>query len=134
MINLNLVVVAAALLALAGAAHGACAPGLRPAVTAELFFGRDIGPSVAVSDGDWKSFVDAEVTPRFPSGVSVADDYGQWRGADGALVREPSKVLLLVLTGAAGEQAKIGAMRAAYKARFHQQSVLLVERSACVSF
>jgi hypothetical protein len=131
---LDIALRAAGLLAMAGAAHGACAPGLRPAVTAELFFGRDIGQSVGVSDDDWKSFVDAEVTPRFPVGVSVADDYGQWRGADGALVREPSKALFLVLTGAPGEQARISALRAAYKARFHQQSVLLVERSACVSF
>ena len=125
---------AAALLALAGAAHGACAPGLRPAVTAELFFGRDIGQSVAVSEGDWKSFVDSEVTPRFPGGVSVADDQGQWRGSDGVLVREPSKIVTLVLTGAPDEQARIEAVRAAYKARFHQQSVLLVETEACVSF
>jgi Protein of unknown function (DUF3574) len=128
------VIVAAGLLAVAGAAKAACPPGLRQTVTAELFFGRDIGPAPGVSDADWRNFVDAEITPRFPTGVSVADDYGQWRGSDGALVREPSKALLLVLTGTADEQAKIAALREAYKARFHQQSVLLIEREACVSF
>jgi hypothetical protein len=128
------IALAAFALTLSGQAHAACAPGLHEAATAELFFGRDIGASLSVTEADWARFVDEEVTPRFPAGVTVADERGQWRGAAGVLVREPAKALLLVLTGAADEQPKIAALRAAYKARFHQQSVLLVEREACVSF
>lgn len=35
-----------------------------------------------VSDEDWRAFLAAEVTPRFPDGLTVIDAAGQWR--DGA--------------------------------------------------
>ena len=128
---------AAALTLLAGAAAAApraCPDGLRPAATAELFFGRDIGEDVGVSDADWQAFLDQEVSPRFASGLSVSDVYGQWKSPKGVFVREPSKALFLVLTGAKDERDSLGVIREAYKRRFHQTSVLLVEERACVSF
>lgn len=111
-----------------------CPEGLKPATTAELVFGRNIGAAPGVSDADWRAFVDSEVTPRFPDGLTVADAAGQWRGVDGVVVAEPSKILLLVLKGDPDERARIAAIRAAYKARFRQEAVLLIERSACVGF
>ncbi|MDO8297203.1 MAG: DUF3574 domain-containing protein [Caulobacter sp.] len=111
-----------------------CPEGLKPAMTAELFFGRNIGSAPGVSDADWQAFVDTEVTPRFPDGLTVADAAGQWRGVNGVVVAEPSKTLLLVLKGDPDERARIDAVRAAYKARFRQESVLLIERPACVGF
>ncbi|MBP7704132.1 MAG: DUF3574 domain-containing protein [Caulobacter sp.] len=111
-----------------------CPAGLEPRVTAELYFGRNIGPSLGVTDADWTRFVDEEVTPRFPAGLSVADVAGQWRGEDGAIVREPSKALMIVLSGDPGERGKLDAVRAAYRARFRQEAVMLVERDACVGF
>ncbi len=111
-----------------------CDVGLKSSTTAELVFGRNIGEALGVSDADWKPFVDQEVTPRFPDGLTVFDAAGQWRAPNGALVAEPSKVLLLVLSGAPGEAEKIEAIRAAYKARFRQDAVLLIERRACVGF
>ena len=111
-----------------------CSGGLKPVTTAELVFGRNIGGATGVSDADWQAFLDAEVTPRFPDGLTVADAAGQWRGVNGVVVAEPSKTLLLVLKGDPDERAKIDAIRTAYKARFHQESVLLIERPACVGF
>jgi len=111
-----------------------CDDGLKTATTAELVFGRNIGAALGVSDADWKTFLDQEITPRFPDGLTVFDAAGQWRGANGAIVAEPSKVLLVVLGGAPGEAEKVEAIRAAYKARFKQEAVLLIERSACVGF
>ncbi|MEI9964099.1 MAG: DUF3574 domain-containing protein [Caulobacteraceae bacterium] len=132
-----------ALLALAGSALGGCATARRPlvceagqsrATTAEMVFGRDIGGGLGVSDADWRAFLDQEITPRFPEGLSVIDVQGQWRGADGTIVREPSKILFLVLDGGPDDPAKITHIRDAYKARFRQESVLLVTRPACVAF
>lgn len=111
-----------------------CPGGLRPVTTAELVFGRNIGAAAGVSDADWQAFLDAEVTPRFPDGLTVTDAAGQWRGVNGVVVAEPSKTLLLVLKGDPDERARIDAIRAAYKARFQQESVLLIERPACVGF
>lgn len=116
------------------ASETGCPGGLQPTTTAELVFGRNIGATQGVSDADWKAFVDEEVTPRFPDGLTVVDAAGQWRGVNGAVVVEPSKSLLLVLKGDPGERGKIDAIRAAYKARFRQEAVLLIERPACVGF
>ena len=112
----------------------ACAADLHRATTAELYFGRNIGQEVGVSDEDWRGFLESEVSNRFPAGLSVSDVFGQWRGPKGEFVREPSKAVLLVLAGAADENGKLRAIRDAYKRRFHQDSVLLIERTACVSF
>ena len=112
----------------------ACPADLHTATTAELYFGRDIGQDVGVSEEDWRGFLQTEVSTRFPDGLSVSDVFGQWRGPTGAFVREPSKAVLLVLAGAHDENAKLRAIRDAYKRRFHQDSVLLIERTACVSF
>ncbi len=116
------------------AAPPSCQAGLHRAVTAELYFGRDIRGVGEVSDADWTRFVDAEVTPRFPAGLSVNDVYGQWRTPMGAFEREQTKALFLVLTGTPAERQSLDLVREAYKQRFHQDSVMLVEQQACVAF
>lgn len=110
-----------------------CPGGLEPRVTAELLFGRNVGERLGVSETDWARFLAAEVTPRFPEGLTVLDAAGQWRDG-GRLVREPSKVVLLTLKQPAVDQARIDAIVEAYKQRFRQQSVGVVLRPACVSF
>jgi hypothetical protein len=126
--------------AMAAAGAASAAPpktrpqGLHPATTAELFFGRSVGWNGQVSDADWRAFLEVEVTPRFPDGLSVNDVYGQWRSPAGAFVRQDSKALFIVLAGKPDEQQRLELIRAAYKRRFHQQSVLLVEEKACVAF
>jgi hypothetical protein len=123
----------AALLATSAQARTACPQGLQPARTAELFFGLEEGGRL-LSDAEWTGFVDTEVTPRFPDGLTVWDARGQWRPPHGTLTHEPSRVMLIVLTDRRDEKARLAAIIGAYKARFHQLSVLLVEHSDCVSF
>lgn len=123
--------------ALAACAHvkpEPCPSGLKPVTAAEMFFGRNSPAGGTVSDEDWQRFLDREVTPRFLEGFTVTDAYGQWRGAEGAIAREKSKRLLLILSGAPDEGARIAAIREAYKAAFRQDSVLLVESTACAAF
>jgi hypothetical protein len=104
-------------------------------VQADLFFGRDIaGRGGLVSDEDWRRFVDEEVTPRFPAGSSIGDLNGQYRDNAGGIVREPSKVLRLFIPGTSADRAKLDAIRDAYKNRFAQESVLLVESPVCAAF
>ena len=97
-------------------------------------FGRNVGDRLGVSEEDWRKFLDEDVTPRFPDGLSVMDVQGQWRASNGALIREPSKVLYLILDGGPDDPAKIAHIRDAYKARFKQEAVLLITKAACVSF
>ncbi len=110
-----------------------CPAGLKPMTEAELFFGRDIAGGSGVSDEDWQRFLDEEITQRFPRGLTVENAAGQWKGADG-IVREASKHLVIVLSGASDEADKLAAIREVYKRRFHQESVLLLETKSCGSF
>ncbi|MEJ6789843.1 DUF3574 domain-containing protein [Brevundimonas sp. BR2-1] len=127
----------AAVLALSACATGggaACTTGSQAGSTAELYFGRNIGDQPGVSEADWRAFLDEEVTPRFPDGLTVIDAAGQWRSQSGAIGREASKVLVIVLSGRSDERARLDAIREAYKRRFRQEAVMLVERAACVAF
>lgn len=121
--------------ALAGCAAlpTSCPAGLTPMKEAQLFFGRAIPGGGEVSEADWRVFLDDEVTPRFPDGLTVQDASGQWKDKTG-IVREPSKRLTLVLSGRADEGAKLEAIRSAYRTRFHQDSVLQVETAICGGF
>ncbi|MBV8681832.1 MAG: DUF3574 domain-containing protein [Caulobacteraceae bacterium] len=125
----------AALSMLAAApALAVCPSGLKPMRTAEFVFGRNIGEKPGVSDDDWQAFLDREVATRFPNGFTVFDARGQWRNIEGETVREPSKILLIALTGDAHEDERLAGLARAYKLQFHQQSVLLMEEGACVTF
>lgn len=97
-------------------------------------FGRDIGNRVGVSEQAWQRFLAREITPRFPDGLTVTDASGQWRDpASGRIVREPSKLVIIVLPGN-DDEARLDAVVDAYKRQFRQQSVALVVEPACVSF
>ena len=107
----------------------------RPGQVAELLFGRDIGDRVGVSEPAWRRFVAREITPRFPDGLTVTNATGQWRDqASRKMVREPSKRVEIVLPGHPDDGARLDAVVAAYKRRFHQRSVVVIVQSACVSF
>ena len=112
-----------------------CSGAQRSAPGADLLIGRHIGGRLGVSEAAWGAFLAAEVTPRFPDGLTVVDAAGQWRDTEtGRIVREPSKIVTIVLPERADSQARIDAVVAAYKARFRQQSVGVVVRPACVAF
>src|SRR5260370_36861061 len=57
-----------------------CREGQKAQQVAELTFGRRIVGHIAVSETQWLQFIDYEITPRFPDGLTVYDAAGQWRG------------------------------------------------------
>jgi len=95
----------------------------------ELFFGAG-----HVSDAQWKAFLSREVTPRFPDGLTALDGYGQWKRPDSKISAERSRMLLLWHMPTPDADARIDAIRDAYKKRFHQLSVMRVDSADCVSF
>jgi hypothetical protein len=123
-----------ALLATGAQARAACPDGLHPVTTAELFFGAQVRGGGEISDADWQAFLAAEVTPRFPEGLTTWDADGRWRTPAGVQTHEKSRVLLLVLSGRQDERARLDALIDAYKIRYHQLSVGLVEHADCARF
>jgi Protein of unknown function (DUF3574) len=112
-----------------------CRGGQKAQQVAELSFGRRIIGHIAVSETQWIQFVDNEITPRFPDGLTVFDAAGQWRDpATKKIVRETSKIVLLVLPGNPDDLPRLNEIVETYKRRFKQQSVGIILRPACVSF
>jgi hypothetical protein len=106
-------------------------------VDTELYFG--LGPAddaaKGVSEQEWRAFLDKEVTPRFRSGLSVFEVYGQWQGKEEKVPeRIRSKMLTILYPKTAKNEAAIEAIRRAWKVKTGDQSVLRVSRAADVSF
>ncbi|NJK44174.1 MAG: DUF3574 domain-containing protein [Pleurocapsa sp. SU_196_0] len=102
----------------------------------ELFFGSAKPDGSSVAEQDFSAFVDKEVTPRFPEGLTLLTGYGQFRGSSGKIVKERSFVLILLTEqkSAKDADAKIEAIRKLYKNAFKQESVLRVDEPTRVSF
>lgn len=98
-------------------------------IRTELYFGRNIPTGGTVSESDWQKFVDEVVTPRFPDGLTVLDADGQWRGKDGSIAREESKVIVLLYPRKQRKamNAKIEEIRSEYKKRFAQEAVMRID-------
>jgi hypothetical protein len=128
------VTAAGALLALTASAAAQpdlqCSSVQKPWIVAELLFGRS-----NVSERAWDRFLAAEVTPRFPDGLTVYDARGQWRNPQTKKIfRERSKVVMIAMPHSADNDARLQTIIDAYKTRFSQQSVGLILRPSCVSF
>ncbi len=106
-----------------------------PSLSATLFFGRALHGGGAVSDADWRDFLAATVTPRFPDGLTTLDGQGQWRPREGAPIsREASSVVVIIAAPGEATARKLQEIRDAYRARVAQDSVGLVTAPVCASF
>jgi hypothetical protein len=106
-------------------------------VDTQLYFG--LGPAgnpeKGTSEARWREFLDKEVTPRFPDGLSVVDVYGQWQGkGQSTPERLRSKMLIIDYPDTKENRDKIEAIRSAWKKLTGDQSVMRVTQAADVSF
>ncbi len=116
----------------------ACAPKSQvqsqPAlVEDDLYFGLSTsnGP---VTRAQWEGFLNEQVTPRFPDGLTVLDAKGQWKNAQGNIGKEPTKVLILIHPDNPGADKAVQTLIDIYKKEFHQESVMKVRSRPQVSF
>lgn len=95
----------------------------------ELYFGRDKNDGTLVSDEEWNKFLDEIVTPKFPAGLTVLEGNGQYRLQNGTIVKERSKVLVLLYSPKTRltNSRKINEIRNQYKKRFQQESVMRID-------
>jgi hypothetical protein len=124
---------APALLGCAPLDKTACQAGEQSTVSEMLYFGMAKPAGGTVSEEEWATFLRTVVTPRFPAGLTAWPASGQWRGADGQVVRENSYVLNLLHPADAAAERAIQAIVAEYKSRFAQEAVLRVKAGVCTS-
>lgn len=114
--------------------HGACnGLGGQAVARTELFFGLARPDGKRVSAAEFQAFVDQEITPRFPAGLTLLPGDGQFRNTAGVMVKENAKLLILLYPQEHGASQKIEAIRAAYMKTFAQQSVMRVDGLSCMS-
>ncbi|OGV72822.1 MAG: hypothetical protein A3K19_28515 [Lentisphaerae bacterium RIFOXYB12_FULL_65_16] len=115
--------------------HGPGSSASGPAwVQDELYFGTSRIDGGSVTDQEWTEFLASVVTPRFPAGLTVLDANGQWRGAKGDVVKERSKLVIILHPPSAEANAAIREIVAQYKTQFKQESVLHARHRVVAEF
>ena len=109
-----------------------CRPDEKRLVSDTLYLGTARQGGV-VDATQWTQFLREWVTPRFSDGLTVSLASGQWRGADGTIVEEPSYVLNLVHASDEESERKVEEIASEYKRRFDQEAVLRTRSVVCVS-
>lgn len=111
-----------------------CRPGDAALERDELYFGRNRTGAPEVSEEEWRGFLARQVTTRFPAGFTVWEARGQWRGADGTIEEEKSKVLAVFHPPAEASRRAVDSIVTAYRQEFAQEAVLRARTPACVGF
>ena len=111
--------------------NGSAAPfiGERFART-ELFFGSAKPDGSEVTTEAFQRFLDDEITPRFPDGLTLFMGLGQFRGSSGVIIQERSMLLILLypVETLGDSSVKIEQIREVYKKLFQQESILRADR------
>jgi hypothetical protein len=96
----------------------------------ELFFGSLQPDGSLVSEEAFMRFLDAEITPRFPNGLTLLTGLGQFLNAQGIIIQEPSRLLILLypVEERRENNEKIEEIREQYKLMFQQEAVLRADR------
>jgi hypothetical protein len=106
-----------------------------PWMRTELYFGTAKPDGSVVTDDQFRRFLNEQITPRFPDGLTFLPGQGQFRGSNGRIVRERSMlVILLYPPQARDSNKKIRDIRRAYEHTLRQESVLRVDAVERVSF
>jgi hypothetical protein len=100
----------------------------------ELVFGMSRSSGPDITETEFQGFVDDQITPRFPEGLTVLSGNGQFKDASGTIVQEKAKLLVLLYPLTKQSIKLVEDVRAEYKAIFQQQSVLRIDEQMCVSF
>ncbi len=100
----------------------------------ELYFGLTKPGGETISDPEWQEFVKEVITPRFREGLTALDGSGQFLNRDGILIRENSKIVILIYENSPAKNRAIQEIIENYKRRFQQESVLRTTSEVKVSF
>jgi hypothetical protein len=100
-----------------------------------LYFGKSIAGRGDLTDKEWQDFQDDTVTADLPDGYTLLDGRGAWMNpGTHRTIQEATKILVVALPDAPESLAAVNRVRAAYQARFHQQSVGMTAQPGCGSF
>jgi hypothetical protein len=100
----------------------------------EIFFGRNTSKSGEVSEQQFSKFLSDYITPAFPGGMTVYDAYGQMQHSNGQIVKQKTKVVVLVHKNSKADDNAIKKITSAYRNKFGNPQVMLLTRKAKPEF
>jgi Protein of unknown function (DUF3574) len=100
----------------------------------ELLFGLSRAGGPDITEAEFRGFIDTQVTPRFPEGLTLLTGNGQFQDSAGNTIQEGSKLLILLYPFSQQRSALVDEVRGEYKSAFQQESVLRIDEHSCVSF
>lgn len=103
-------------------------------VKTELYFGLSSATGKIISEKEWADFLDRYVTPLFSEGLTVLNGVGQYKMRNGKIIKEHSKILILLHKNTHDVNDKIENIRKVYKRLFNQESVIRTTTLTNVSF
>ena len=106
---------------------GAAVTGTPGWVASEIYMGRNIPGGGEVSEQQFSEFLATQVTPAFPAGLTVYDGYGQMQDSGLQIVKQKTKVLLLVHEDSAAGAAAVKQVILAYRSKFGNPQVMLMK-------
>ena len=100
--------------------------GLEERMRTELYFGLSMPDGEVVSEDEWQAFVDEQIMPRFKDGLTILDARGQYLDEGEALIKERTKVVVIIHPDTPRARIEIYNIIQAYKRRYGQGAVLRV--------
>ncbi|HCF27617.1 MAG TPA: DUF3574 domain-containing protein [Cyanobacteria bacterium UBA11049] len=91
----------------------------------QLYFGRSRAEGI-ISEAEFQKFLSTQITPRFPDGLTIIDANGQFRNRAGTIIKEPTKIVILIYPNSREKRQAIQDIINLYKSQFQQESVLRV--------
>jgi len=94
----------------------------------EIYFGRHFTLRGEISEHQFAEFLSHHVTPAFPAGMTVYDAYGQMQHSSGEIVKQKTKVVVLVHNNSKADDDAINKIIAAYRSKFGNPQVMLLTK------
>ncbi len=95
-------------------------------VATHIYCGRNIPAGGEVSEEQFAAFLETDVTPAFPAGLTAYDAYGQMQTSEGKIVKQKTKVLLLVHDNSKSSLDAIHKIAASYRSKFGNPQVMVM--------
>jgi uncharacterized protein DUF3574 len=136
LLGCGLATAGAALTPMVVAADAPAAPRDSYVETTLLFGTERPDGAAAVTESEFQRFLDTEVTPRFPDGLTVDQARGQYRDRHGVIEKERSYQVIVLYPSdrASSTDAKLERIRRLYTESFRQESVGRVDEAVHASF
>jgi hypothetical protein len=93
-------------------------------IKSEIYFGRNLPDGRTVTEAEWKAFLDNQITPLFPKGLTVLEAYGQMEVGQHKIEKQATFVLLIVHPDDPAQEARLAELVKLYRETFGKVGIM----------